>query len=506
MKGVWRVLLLTCPDHHPPPAPAGARAPGPKSGRAVSEASATLVRVPEPAPTDRPPEAAHGLTMKGFWSGLTPPARWLLSTVAITHLGRGATLPFTIIYVTEVRDIALDTAGALMALIAVVALVTTAPTGVLIDRLGARLVMLTSTLVQLLAMVVLAFATSVPVFVLGFTLLGTSFGVSWPTVNALIASIVPPPLRTQYYGTNFALLNLGIGVGGVVAGLFVDVHRAWTFTAVFLADAVCMLIPLAVLLGPLRQVTGRAATPPSEDAAPASYLAILRRPVVAWVAVLTVISSAVGYGQMESGFPAFARQVSEVGTRTIGFAFAINTGVIVLLQFLTLRLIAGRRRTRVYMVLSLLWAAAWLLIGATGLVPGTWVAAFGVLFFHVLFGFGETMLQPSIPAMVNDLADDHESGRYNAATAAAFQIGAIAGPVLAGWLLDRRLAGGFVAFTVAGCLAMVVLARVIERFVPPGANGVPVAAGGAGSVGEGLSAGADAPLPVPGRAGSEPDQ
>ena len=49
----------------------------------------------------------------------------------------------------------------------------------------------------------------------------------------------------------------------------------------------------------------------------------------------------VGYGQMEAGFPAFARQVAEVSTQVIGFAFAVNTAVIVLFQFAVLRWICG---------------------------------------------------------------------------------------------------------------------------------------------------------------------
>lgn len=40
--------------------------------------------------------------------------RWLLSTVAIQTLGRGLTLPFTIIYLNEVRHIGLGLSGTLM--------------------------------------------------------------------------------------------------------------------------------------------------------------------------------------------------------------------------------------------------------------------------------------------------------------------------------------------------------------------------------------------------------
>ena len=87
-------------------------------------------------------------------------------------------------------------------------------------------------------------------------LLGISFGVGWPAFNALISSIVIGRLRTQFFGINFALVNLGIGIGGIISGFLTDVDRPGTFTAIFLVDAACMLVPIALLLGPLRHVAG----------------------------------------------------------------------------------------------------------------------------------------------------------------------------------------------------------------------------------------------------------
>ena len=58
-----------------------------------------------------------------------------------------------------------------------------------------------------------------------------------------------------------------------------------------------------------------------------------------------------------------------------------------------------------------------------------------------LFALGETMLQPTVPAITNDLAPDHMRGRYNAISAGAFQGGTILGPVVAGVLLQHELAG-----------------------------------------------------------------
>jgi len=410
--------------------------------------------------------------VRQFWAVLPVEGRWLLSTVAVQTLGRGLTLPFTVIYLNEVRGISLDLAGALMAFIAVVALAVTGPGGALTDRVGARRMLLLATAAQLVGCVVLAFATTPLAVALAFTFLGFNFGVSWPAFNALVAAITSGPARQQYFGINFALVNLGIGLGGIVGGLYADVHQPSTFTVIFLADAASMLVPIGLLLGPLRHVHGRAEKPEGTQGSGGSYLEIVRNPVVVWITVLTFLGTFVGYGQMEAGFPAFARKVSEVPTEVIGFAFALNTAVIVGLQFAVLHRISGRRRTRVLTVMAGLWALAWVLLGSTGFAPGTMLAAAGVLAFHAIFALGETLLQPTIPAITNDMAPDHLRGRYNAVSAGAFQGGTILGPVVAGFMLNHGWSTEFVVMLVVSCGLMVLLSRAVERRITPFVNGI----------------------------------
>ena len=409
--------------------------------------------------------------IRTFWSALPTEGRWLLSTVAIQTLGRGLTLPFTIIYLHEVRGFELDLAGALMSLIAITGLIVTGPGGSLIDRFGARAVLLAGLTSMIAGCTLLAFATHPAVAAVALVLIGVNFGVSWPGFNALIASVVDGDLRQQYFGVNFALVNLGIGVGGIIGGFYVDVSSPDTFTVIFLVDAATSLIPMALLLGPLRHV--RTQHTPSDDApAAGGYREIIRQPAILWLSLLTFIAMFIGYGQMEAGFPAYARQVAEVSTRTVGLAFAVNTAVIVLLQFTVLKRISGRRRTRVMLVMAGVWALSWLILGGAGLLPDTLAAAIGVLAFMGVFAFGETLLQPTVPAVYNDLASDHNRGRYNAINAAAFQAGAITGPIAAGVLLDQDLDVAYIALMVVGCLVIGVLAMALERRIPPSANGV----------------------------------
>lgn len=409
--------------------------------------------------------------MRSFWAALPTEGRWLLSTVAVQTLGRGLTLPFTLIYLHEVRGFDLGLSGTLMALIAVVGLLVTGPGGALTDRYGARNVLLTGIAAMMAGNVLLAFATTPAAAAVALVLIGFNFGVSWPAFNALIAAVVSGELRQQYFGINFALVNLGIGVGGIVGGLFADVDRPGTFTAIFLGDAASGLIPLALLLGPLRHVHGRATAPPDEVGSAEGYLAILREPAVRWLTALTFVATFIGYGQLEAGVPGFARQAAEVSTRTVGLAFAVNTAVIVLLQFTVLSRISGRLRTRVMIVMAAIWAVSWLVLGVGGVVPGGAVAVASVLGFMAVFALGETFLQPTVPAMANDLASDHTRGRYNAISAGAFQGGAIAGPVVAGFLLDHDLASTYVGLMVLGCAAIAVMALALERHVPETANG-----------------------------------
>lgn len=424
---------------------------------------------PVPLPHDVP---AHeiGPGVRGFWAALPREGRFLLSTVALQHLGRGMTLPFTVIYLHEVRGLSLETAGTVMGLIAVVAALYGPLSGVLVDRLGARLIVMSGSVLSCLGALVLAFATTLPVVVLSAVLLGLAQGTGWSAFNSLIASIVSGPLRQRYFGVSFALLNLGIGVGGVLAGLMADVDRPGTFVALFVVDAVLVLIPLVWLLGPLRHVHGRAE--PAEDDGPGSYAQVLRLPAFGWILVLSVVTSAIGYGQMEAGIPAFARTVSEVSTEAVGLLFAANTLVIVLLQFAVLHRIEGYRRTRVLGGLLAIWAASWVLLGLSGLVPGTIGAAALVVAFGAVFGLGETLLQPSLPAMVNDTAPAHLRGRTNAASSTAFMIGGVIGPVGAGQLLGRGWATAFIGVVLAGILLSALLLRRIEGLVSPEVNGV----------------------------------
>lgn len=416
-------------------------------------------------------------TLRSFWHDLPREGRLLLSVVVLEFLGTGLVLPFHVVYLHEVRDFALSDVGLLLALPPLFGLAIVGPGGAAIDRLGARRVLMATLLLFLGGNTLLAYADTHLLAGTALVLNGIGFGLSWPASQALIATVIPVELRQRYFGVNFTLLNLGIGIGGVIGGVVVDIDELVTFQGIYLADAASYLPALFLLTVPLRHVAGRPEHDPDSPPEQVGYVAVLRRPAVASLMVLGFVASFVGYSQLNTGMPAFARAVGEVSTQGLGLAFGANTLVIVLLQLTVLRQIEGRRRTRVIAVMGVLWAVSWLLLGASGLVPGTVGATILVAACASVFALGETLMQPTIPALVNELAPDHLRGRYNALSSATFQLAAIIAPPVAGFLIGHDLGDVFIVVLVVGCLLTGALAVLrLEPQLTPEANGVRSAA------------------------------
>ena len=410
-------------------------------------------------------------TLRSFWQDLPREGRLLLSIVVIEFLGTGLVLPFAVVYLHEVRGFALSDVGLLLGISPLVGMVVAGPGGALIDRIGARPVVLTSLVLTMASDVLLTFASVLPAAAAALVLSGLAGGAMWPAFQSMTAAVVPSRLRQRYFGLNFTLLNLGIGLGGLVGGVFVDVHHTWTFQAIYLADAASFLPAVGLLLGPLRHQAGRPAHA-EHVTEPGSYRAVVRLPAMAGLLVLTFLVAFVGYGQLNSGLQAYARDVGEVSTQALGLAYAANTAVIVVLQLVVLRRIEGHRRTRVMAVMGLLWSLSWLLLGASGLVPGTWGATVLLTACASVFALGETLMQPTLPALTNDLAPDHLRGRVNALASICFQLAAVVAPISAGWLIGHGFSSTYIGLLVGGSVLVGVAGLRLERRLPPGVNGV----------------------------------
>ena len=130
------------------------------------------------------------------------------------------------------------------------------PAGILSDRMNRRSLLATGLLSLVLADLVLAWAVSPLVALLGVALWGLHLGCTQGILAAMIADVTPPELK----GTAFGLFNLASGLlmllSSVIAGgLWVRYGAAATFQAgaVFSLAALLMLVLTVPRLSPPRR-------------------------------------------------------------------------------------------------------------------------------------------------------------------------------------------------------------------------------------------------------------
>src|ERR1700754_1378479 len=192
-----------------------------------------------------------------------PEARRLLAATLFSATGRGLTLPFMFIYLTKVRDVSAGTAGLIIAWMAVCALAIGPLGGWAVARSGARRIVLPMLLVEAVGVGSVGFVHSHWQAFLSVTLIGAGGGVIWAANTTILSSVTDGPERQKTFGLNFALLNLGIGTGTVIAGAIVDLDRPATFQVIYLIDATLYRVPFVNLL--TMPAVGRRLAPAATD-------------------------------------------------------------------------------------------------------------------------------------------------------------------------------------------------------------------------------------------------
>jgi MFS family permease len=173
------------------------------------------------------------------------------------------------------------------------------------------------------------------------------------------------------------------------------------------------------------------------------------------------------YGQFESGLAAYGTEAAGIEPATLGYALAANTAVIVIAQFLVLRFVERRRRTRVIAAVGLIWAVAWLFAGYAGLGHGSQaMATAAFISTYALFGLGESMLSPTVAPLVADLAPPTMVGQYNSAFALVKQLALAVGPAVGGPMGATLHAPYIVAFVLCSLGISVLALRLGKRLTP----------------------------------------
>ncbi|MFC5668661.1 MFS transporter [Streptomyces incanus] len=381
---------------------------------------------------------------------------------ALSAFGLGFTVPYLYVYVAQVRGLGAMTAGLVLAVFAVAALIVLPFAGRAIVRRGPLPVLLVALVTAAVGALSLGLSNGASSVLVSAALLGAGQAVMQPALATMIVDCSTAETRSRAFAMQFFLQNLGLGTGGLIGGYLVDATRASSFTVLFSIEAAMFLLLVVVMATVRMPRSPRVAGAPAPSAK-GSWKQLMGNRAMVQLCVLGFVLFFACYGQFESGLSAYGVEAAGISPSTLGTALAANTLVIVIAQFVVLRLVERRRRTRVIASVGLLWAVAWAVAGYAGLGNGSQaMATAAFISTYALFGLGESMLSPTLAPLVADLAPEGLAGQYNSAFALVKQLALAIGPAVGG-PMGAALHGPYIVVFVLFSLAITVLALRLGR-------------------------------------------
>ncbi|KEG41413.1 MFS transporter [Streptomyces griseorubens] len=381
---------------------------------------------------------------------------------ALSAFGLGFTVPYLYVYVAQVRGLGPMTAGMVLAVFAVAALIVLPLAGRAIVRRGALPVLLAALLTAAIGSLSLGLSASAATVLLSAAALGAGQAVMQPALATMIVDCSGPETRSRAFAMQFFLQNLGLGVGGLIGGHLVDPTKAGSFTLLFAIEAVMFLL-LVVVMSTVRMPRSPRIDGTPAQSAKGSWKQLLGNRAMVQLCVLGFVLFFACYGQFESGLSAYGVEAAGISTSTLGTALAANTLVIVVAQFAVLRFVERRKRSRVIAAVGLIWAVAWAVAGYAGLGGASQeMATAAFVSTYALFGLGEAMLSPTLAPLVADLAPTGMAGQYNSAFALVKQLALAVGPAVGGPMAASLHAPYIVVFLLFS-LGITVLALRLGR-------------------------------------------
>ncbi len=319
------------------------------------------------------------------------------------------------------------------------------------DRFGRRHTIMLGTFANAAAIFSLYFAEKIGAIAAFMFLAGFAGGFYMPASNALLADLVPEPMRLRAYSMQRVAINVGFACGTAAAGFLIG----WSVFALFAGDAITTaafgIIALTMLPHGLRVQRAEASW--------SQAWAVLRRDRAFWALCASTILTSFVFQQFGSTFSLEVKQRNltldllgwHLGPEMVfGLILAWN-GTLVATCELPLTRWTQRFESRNVIMLGYLLLGGGFAINA---LHGGVGMFFGAM---TIFTIGEMLSQPMRSAYVAALAPETMRGRYMGALAMAATSANIFGPQVSLPFHSHSPAGLWLTCGALGVLAAAVL-------------------------------------------------
>ena len=401
------------------------------------------------------------MLFKEFTVLLNPQSRKIVFGICLNAIGGGMTLSLLLVYLHDMRGFTNTFGGLLLAYGSIVSIIASTPMGALVDRIGPKKVMIGGLLLNSAAAFSLSQVQTHFQAVLAITFINIAGQAIWPSQSVILTRVTPERDRPKIFGFNFMLLNLGLGMGGLLSSLIIQRGDLLSFQIMYWVDASTFLLYLLIVLS-LHGENVNAYIPKANEPKTGSYKDLFEIRPLMLLGIAGIILFTFGYGTIQAGIPVFATQFLGLSPKWLGIIFGVNTISIVVFQPLVMRILEKFSKYAALISIGLVWALSWIFVGAAPYLP-LLASGIALSLSQLVFAVGEMIQAPTIPTLANELSPEHIRGRANAWMSLQWSVSGVLGPAITGLMLGADLATAWVIVMFIGCFLSIPLFLAMKK-------------------------------------------
>lgn len=406
------------------------------------------------------------MLFKEFTVLLNPQSRKIVFGISLNAIGGGMTLSLLLVYLHDMRGFTNTFGGLLLAYGSIVSIIASTPMGALVDRIGPKKVMIGGLILNSLSSLSLTTVETHFQAVLALTFINIAGQAIWPSQSVILTRLTPEKDRSKIFGFNFMLLNLGLGLGGLISSLIIQRGDLHSFQIMYWVDASSFLVYLLIVLT-LHGEEVNKYIPKEDEPREGTYRDLSAIKPLMLLGIAGIILFTFGYGTIQAGIPVFATQFLGLSPKWLGIIFGVNTISIVIFQPLVMRVLEKYSKYTALISIGVIWALSWLFVG---IAPFLTLFASGIALSisQLIFALGEMVQAPTIPTLANELSPEHIRGRANAWMSLQWGVSGVLGPAITGLMLGADHPRLWVLTMFAGCFLSIPIFLAMKRIAQQG--------------------------------------
>lgn len=360
--------------------------------------------------------------------------------------GFSMAIPFVSLYFHNSLGLDMALVGLILLVVSLIGAIGQIVGGEIADMFGRRRIMSFALIWRSAAFLLIAaaIATGSSFIVIAGLLAMSSFGGSLfePASNAMVADVTEGPRRLEAYGFLRVGQNLGWAAGPLIGGVLTIWFDFWVL---FLIGALITMTMSVFFYLNIQESLRKGQT---RDRFRFKDLGHVMSDRTFLAFSIISIFLFIMFGQMSSTYAVYSTDTVGITEAEVGYLFALNGLLVVILQFPIARWISRYRMTTVIALGSLFYAIGY---GAVGFSTSLLMLAMNM----VIVTFGEMVVSPASMNLVSNLSPENERGRFMGVFGLVSSIGFALGPFAGGIILDAAYPNGVLTWLGIGTFGII---------------------------------------------------